>query len=125
MILVSNVAVPFQIEQLVKKKMLKVENVKNDNKAQIILENSNVGKGETSTLHLFCNTNAKAIISDDRIFLKILHQNNISFIIPIDLIIRLYELKTISKEEAVEGLIEIKPYVNKNCYNEAKANLEA
>jgi len=109
MILVSNVAVPFQIEQLVKKKMLKVENVKNDNKAQIILENSNVGKGETSTLHLFFNTNAKAIISDDRIFLKILHQNNISFIIPIDLIIRLYELKTISKEEAVEGLIEIKP----------------
>jgi len=115
----------FQIEHLVKKKMLKVENVKNDNKAQIILENSKVGKVETSTLHLFFNTNAKAIISDDRMFLKILHQNNIPFIIPVDLIIRLYELKIISKEEAIEGLIEIKPYVKKNCYNEAKANLEA
>jgi predicted nucleic acid-binding protein len=115
----------FQIEELVKKKMLKVENVKNNNKAQSILENSKIGKGETSTLHLFLNTNAKVIISDDRIFLKILHQNNIPFIIPIDLIIRLYELKIISKEEATEGLIEIKPYVSKNCYDKAKAILEA
>lgn len=24
-----------------------------------------------------------------------------------------------------DGLIEIKPYVNKNCYENAKANLEA
>lgn len=115
----------FQIEELVKKKMLKVENVKINNKAQSILENSKVGKGEISTLHLFFNTKAKAIISDDRIFLKILHQNNIPFIIPIDLIIRLYELKIISKQEAIDGLIEIKPYVNKNCYDNAKANLEA
>jgi len=115
----------FQIEELVKKKMLKVEKVKNNKKAQSILENSKVGKGETSTLHLFFNINAEAIISDDRVFLKILHLNNIPFIIPIDLIIRLYELKIISKEEAMDGLTEIKPYVNKNCYNNAKANLEA
>jgi len=111
--------------ELVKKKMLIVEKVKNNNKVQSILENCKVGKGETSTLHLFFNINAKAIISDDRIFLKILHQNNIPFIIPIDLIIRLYELKIISKEEAIDALIEIKPYVNKNYYDNAKANLEA
>jgi predicted nucleic acid-binding protein len=115
----------FQIEELVKKKKLKVEKVQNNNKAQSILVNSKVGKGETSTLYLFYNINAEAIISDDRIFLKILHQNNIPFIIPIDLIIRLNELKIISKKEAIDGLIEIKPYVNKNCYDNAKANLEA
>lgn len=115
----------FQIEELVKNKKLKVEKVQNNNKAQSLLEDSKVGKGETSTLHLFYNINAKAIISDDRIFLKILHQNNIPFIIPIDLIIRLYGLKIISKKEAIDGLIEIKPYVNKNCYDNAKANLEA
>jgi hypothetical protein len=50
--------------------------------------------------------------------------NNIPFIIPIDLIIRLYRLKIISKEEAMDGLTEMKAYVNKNCYNNAKANLE-
>jgi len=115
----------FQIEELVKKKMLKVEKVKNNKKAQSILENSKVGKGETSILYIFFNINADVIISDDRVFLKILHQNNIPFIIPIDLIIRLYELKIISKEEAMDGLIEMKPYVNKNGFNNAKANLEA
>ncbi len=65
----------FQIEELVKKKMLMVEKVKNNKKAQSIIKNSRIGKGETSTLHLFFNIDAQAIISDDRIFLKILHQN--------------------------------------------------
>lgn len=114
----------FQIEELVKNKKLKVEKAKNNKHAQFILKYSDVGKGEASTLHLFFDTNAKAIISDDRVFLNLLQQNNVPFITPTDLIVRLYELKIISKEEAMEALTKIEPYVNKNSYNNAKANLE-
>lgn len=65
-----------------------------------------------------------AIISDDRAFLNLLEQNDIPFITPADLIVRLCELEIISKDEAMDALYQIKPYVNKNSYNNAKANLE-
>ena len=114
----------FQIEELVKKGMLNVEKTKNNKQAQQILKSSGVGKGEASSLHLFFNTNARAIISDDRIFLNLLEQNNIPFIIPADLIIRLVELKLISKDEAMDALNKLKPYVSQKNYNNAKENLE-
>lgn len=114
----------FQIEELVKNGRLNVEKVKNNKQAQQILKYSGVGKGEASSLHHFFNTNARAIISDDRAFLNLLEQNNIPFITPADLIIRLYELKLISKDEAMDALNRIKPYVSKNSYNNAKVNLE-
>ena len=114
----------FQIEELVKKGMLNVERTKNNKQAQQILKSSGVGKGEASSLHLYFNTNARAIISDDRIFLNLLEQNNIPFIIPADLIIRLVELKLISKDEAMDALNKLKPYVSQKNYNNAKENLE-
>ncbi len=114
----------FLIEEHVKNKTLQVQKVRNNKKAQSILENCNLGKGETSTLYLFFNVNAKTIISDDRIFLNLLLQNNIPFITPTDLIVRLYELKIINKKDAINALSKIKPCVNKNSYNNAKTNME-
>lgn len=114
----------FQIEELIKNGRLNVEKAKNNKKAQQILKYSGVGKGEASSLHLFFNTNAVAIVSDDRAFLNLLEQNNLPFITPADLIIKLYELKLLSKNEAMDALNKIKPYVSKNSYNNAKANLE-
>ncbi|MCX9013834.1 MAG: hypothetical protein OIN89_03410 [Candidatus Methanoperedens sp.] len=114
----------FQIEELIKKGLLNIEKTKNNQQARRILKNTSVGKGESSSLHLFLNANAMVIISNDRAFLNLLEQNNIPFIIPADLIVRLYELNMISKDEATDALFQIKPYVNKNSYNNAKANLE-
>lgn len=114
----------FQIEELVKNGRLNVEKAKNNKHVQQILINSGLGKGEASSLHLFFNINAKAIISDDRAFLNLLGQNNIPFIIPADMIIRLFELKLISKDDAIDALNKLKPYVNKDNYNNAKENLE-
>ncbi len=114
----------FQIEELVKNGRLNVEKAKNNKRAQQILKYSGVGKGEASSLHLFFNTDARAIISDDRTFLNLLQQNNIPFVTPTDMIVRLYELKIISNDEAMKSLIKIKPYVNKSSYNNAKANME-
>jgi predicted nucleic acid-binding protein len=104
--------------------MLEIQKVRNNKKAQSILENCNLGKGETSTLYLFFNVEAKTIISEDRVFLNLLLQNNIPFITPTDLIVRLYELKIINKKDALSALSKIKPYVNKNSYNNAKTNME-
>ena len=78
---------------------------------------------------IFCekivfNMNASAIISDDKAFLNILHQNNIPFIIPTDLIVRLYELKIITMEEFMKALDMIKPYVSKHNYDRAKNSQE-
>lgn len=74
-------------------------------------------------MHFF-NKNASSIISDDRVFLNILHQNNVPFIIPTDVIVRLYELKIIMVEEFKEAMEMIKPYVSKHNYDKAKNNLE-
>lgn len=114
----------FQIEEMVKKGMLKVENVKNNKHAGAILKGSAVGRGESSSLHLYFNVNALAIISDDRVFLDILQRNNVPFVTPTDLIVRLYELNIISKDETMNALNMIKPYISKNNYDKAKTNLE-
>ena len=114
----------FRIDELVKDGKLKIEETRNNEMAWEILKESKLGKGEKSTLHLFFNKSALAIISDDRVFLNILHKNNIPFIIPTDMIVRLYELKIITMGESIEVLNMIKPYVNKHNYDRAKNNLE-
>jgi len=114
----------FQIDRLVRTGKLKIEETRNNEMAQNILKGSKLGKGENSTMHLFFNMNASAIISDDKAFLNILHQNNIPFIIPTDLIVRLYELKIITMEEFMKALDMIKPYVRKHNYDRAKNSPE-
>lgn len=114
----------FQIEKSVKTGSLNVEKGKNNKKAHQILKNSSLGMGETSSLHLFFNTNARAIITDDRAFVNLLEQNNIPFITPTDLVTRLVELKLISKDEAMDALNKLKSYVSKKNYNKAKEKLE-
>ncbi|KAF5410789.1 MAG: hypothetical protein C5S47_05850 [Candidatus Methanogasteraceae archaeon] len=114
----------FRIDELVKEGKLKIEETRNNEVAQDILKGSALGKGEKSALHLFFNKNALAIVSDDNAFLNILRQNNIPFIIPTDLIVRLYELKIITMEEFMKALDMIKPYVSKHNYDRAKNSPE-
>lgn len=114
----------YKIEDQVKKGKLKVENTKNSKNAGNILKDSDFGRGESSSLHLYFNIKAKAIISDDRAFLNILQRNNIPFVTAIDILVRLYELKIISRDEILDALDLIKPYISRNSYLKAKANLE-
>ncbi len=114
----------FLLDKFVNKGKLKIKGTEASDSAQSILSNSSVGQGESSTLYLFFNINAKAIISDDRVFLNLLQRNNVRFIIPADLIVRLYELKILTKRESIEALTKIKSLTNKNNYDKAIKTLE-
>ncbi len=114
----------FLLDAFVNEGKLKMIETESNDAARFILSNSTVGQGESSTLHLFFNTDAKAIISDDRVFLNLLQRNNVRFIIPTDLIVRLYELKILTKNESKEALTMIKPMTNKNNFDKAMENLE-
>lgn len=115
----------FTIESLVKKGMLKVKEVKEDKKAFKILKDVfELGKGEKSTLYLFFNLKADAIISDDNAFLNILKANSIPFIIPSDIISRLVELKIIDKESGIKALNAIEYYIRRENYLMAKKVIE-
>ena len=114
----------YEINELVKEGKLKVENIKNNKLVENMFENRTFGVGECSTLHLFHNSDAKVIVTDDRAFLNLLDRNNISYIIPTDLIVRLYELKVITKDESINFLDAIKVYVSGQNYDAARRNLE-
>jgi len=90
----------YGINKLIEQSKLKVEKIIDNKYAKKILADKTFGDGECSTLHLFLNSGAKAIITDDRAFLNFLDKSKIPFIIPTDLIVRLYELKVISKDKS-------------------------
>ncbi len=114
----------YEINGLIKEGKLKVKNTKNNKSVENMLENRTFGAGECSTLHLFHNSDAKVIVTDDRAFLNLLDKNNIPYIIPTDLIVRLYELKVITKDESINSLDAIKIYVSGPNYDVARRNLE-
>ena len=114
----------YEINELIKEGKLKVENAINNKLVENMFENRTFGVGECSTLHLFHNSDAKVIVTDDRAFLNLLDKNNISYIIPTDLIVRLYELKVITKDESINSLDAIKIYVSGPNYDAARRNLE-
>ncbi len=115
----------FQIENIVKKNKLRIIKVKESDKAREILRNyESLGEGEKSTLHLFFNIKAKAIVSDDQAFLNLLYRNNIPFITPTEIIIRLSELKILDKKEGLSALEKIKPHIKESNYIKAKRSIE-
>ena len=114
----------YGINKLIEQSKLKVEKIIDNKYAKKILADKTFGAGECSTLHLYLNSGAKAIITDDRAFLNLLDKSEIPFIIPTDLIVRLYELKVISKDESIKALDRIKEYVSVHNYNTAIRNLE-
>lgn len=80
-----------------------------------------LGKGELSTLALFTQVKADAIISDDKKFLSVLEERQIPFIIPTELIAAL--VHKIGKKEAIEALRRIKPFVSEENYESASEAL--
>ncbi|PKP56862.1 MAG: hypothetical protein CVT89_05450 [Candidatus Altiarchaeales archaeon HGW-Altiarchaeales-2] len=115
----------FLIDSFIERKLLTVKKFNEDENAKNIMkETKSIGMGERSTLHLFFNLGASAIVSDDYTFLKLLPKNKIPFIIPTDLIAELAVLNILTKESALSALEKIKPWVKENNYQTSKRYLE-
>jgi hypothetical protein len=115
----------FRIEDLVLKDRLKVVRAMASPKAKrMLIGHGSLGEGEISTLHLFFDTKAKAIVSDDQAFLNMLYRNNVPFIIPSDLIARLSGLDILDRKKCLSALKRIRPYIGESNYLRAKNRIE-
>ena len=110
----------FAIESLVEEGLIKKIKIKKDPKIQRALKDENFGKGEVGSLYLYRNIKADAICSDDERFLNFLDDNQINFIMPADLVVRLKEIKVISKEKTSRILDGLKPFIKESAYLKLK-----
>ena len=82
-------------------------------------EGTESASGEHSSLNIFRQTNAAAIVSDDQRFLSFLESEGIPFIIPSHMIIRLVQRRKISAQTAISGLKRIRALIRNDAYQEA------
>ncbi len=113
----------FTIESLVKENLIKKIKAKKTPETQKILSYENLGMGEKSTLHLYHDIKADAICSDDGKFLRFLDRNDVNFIMPADLILRLKETKLLSKEDAIKVMDGLRPYIKEHIYLQFKEQI--
>jgi len=115
----------FILEDYVNRGIVKVVAAKPVFKAKKLLQEvHSLGEGEKSTLCLFYTQNALAIVSDDVAFLNLLNRHNIPYLTPANLILRLVELKKISKQEGLTALKKLRPYIRSSIYKLVKKELE-
>ena len=97
----------FLVDEFVAEGLLKVRSVKRDERVLEMLVRS-IGKGEASTLMLFFNLGADAILTDDKAFIRILTRHRIPFITSSRVIVRLVKLGVIGRDEGIEALNKLK-----------------
>jgi len=102
----------FLVDEFVAEGLLKVRSVKRDERVLGMLVRS-IGKGEASTLMLFFNLGADAILTDDKAFIRILTRHRIPFITSSRVIVRLVKLGVIGRDEGIEALNKLKPYITR------------
>lgn len=88
--------------------------------SELLRKGKNLGAGEASSLHLFYNLGASAIVSDDQTFLSLLEKCDVPFVIPADMIHKAYESGRIDKNEALGALDNIKPFVRDDVFKKIK-----
>jgi len=88
------------IEKLIDEKKIKVIQV-NKSKLDGILSQFRLDEGEAAAFALFNEEKHKAILTDDGELIKLCKLNNVPFICAMTIVIRLFEKKKLSKEEAI------------------------
>lgn len=94
------------IEKLIQNRQIKILNV---NKSLIskIMSEFRLDEGEAATYAIFNNKKHKAILTDDGELIKLCKLEKVEFICAMAVIIRLFEMKKLSKEEALNKLEEL------------------
>jgi len=115
----------FILESYINQGIIRVVRTKQNLKAKKLLQKVQLlGEGEKSSLHLFYDQNALGIVSDDVAFLNLLDKYNVPYITPANLILRLVELKKISKQQSLTMIEKLKPYIRKSIYKLVKKEIE-
>ena len=91
------------LENLASDKKIIVKEV-SESELKIVLQNFRLDKGEAAVYRLYKRGGYKAILTDDGELIKLCKLDGIPFLCSLAIVIRLYEKKIITKEEAAEKL---------------------
>lgn len=113
------------IEKLIQHKRIVIVQV-DKNKVNKIKTEFKLDEGEAAAYVLFDNRKHKAILTDDGELIKLCKLEEVPFICAMAVVIRLFEMKKLSKKEALdklEGLYKIGRYSEK-LYEHFKSEVE-
>ena len=94
------------INKLINSKKIKTISVSKNKIIKVMLE-FKLDEGEAATYALFNNKKHKAILTDDGELIKLCKLEKIPFICAMAIVIRLFEMKKLSKEEALDKLKDL------------------
>ncbi len=73
------------------------------------------GKGERESLHLYHGEQADAVLSDDRVFLRLLEENAVPYLTPAGPVVRLFEIEHLGLGEALDTLDKLEGTSEGRC----------
>lgn len=94
------------IEKLIEKKKIRIVATEKNKVLEIILQ-FRLDEGEAATYVIFKNKKHQAILTDDGELIKLCKLEKVPFMCAMAVVIRLFEKKKLSKEEAVNKLEEL------------------
>ncbi len=94
------------IEKLIQSRRIKIANA-NKNIINEIMSQFRLDEGEAATYALFNDKKHKAILTDDGELIKLCKLEKVEFICAMAVVIRLFEMKKLSGEEAISKLEEL------------------
>ena len=84
-----------------------------------------LGAGEKETLTAYVREQADAVLSDDRGFLKALEAQGFPYLTPAAAVVLLTRQAALSRQEALQALERLRPWIRKEQYGAARRDLEA
>lgn len=94
------------IERLIEKEKIKVVSA-DKGKISDIMSQFRLDEGEAATYAIFNNKKHKAVLTDDGELIKLCKLEKIEFICAMAVVIRLFEMKKLSREETIDKLEEL------------------
>jgi hypothetical protein len=85
---------------------------------QVLAMSQALGRGESGALRLFFKERADVIVTDDRAFLNLLLRNQLPFLTPAHLLVRLRRAGRLSGAEAVSAAARLRPLIRGEVYQD-------
>lgn len=106
----------FLIEENLKKGLLVIEEINEDQHIEEMVTSLGMGYGEADVFRLYKSGNYDVISSDDRRFLKIIDALNLPYLTSTALIVYLFNKKVFTKSDALSHLYNLKEMVSDEEY---------